>query len=247
MLLNAREIPVSMRNRHIADYAGRLFSQISRPHFTLTASSATFGTVCGFASSRRHFSARPQPKSRTHYYDVLGVTPRSTQAEIKSAYYMRSKQLHPDLNKEETAQTKFSELSEAYEVLGNTNKRRLYDHGAGFRNREHVHEAASAAAEEVNYTRPFREGRRFGFERREPPTGWTAQFNFDEFYKQHYGASFQREKNERKLFEEMMAAKERDILQQQGRMHLAYIFIMCAIAYFMFSEKNGKNKSGKKM
>jgi molecular chaperone DnaJ len=63
------------------------------------------------------------------YYDVLGVGRGATAGEIKSAYRKLAKEHHPDRNpdKRAEAEEKFKELSEAYEVLADSNKRRLYD------------------------------------------------------------------------------------------------------------------------
>ena len=62
-----------------------------------------------------------------NYYDILGVKKESSQDEIKSAYFKLAKKYHPDLNKEEEAATKFKEINEAYEVLGDAEKRKNYD------------------------------------------------------------------------------------------------------------------------
>ena len=49
-----------------------------------------------------------------NYYAILGVTPDSTDAEIKAAYRRLARKFHPDINPYGT--TKFKEISEAYEV-----------------------------------------------------------------------------------------------------------------------------------
>ena len=62
------------------------------------------------------------------YYEVLGVKKDATEAEIKSAYRKKAKELHPDLNKDDPhAEEKFKEAQEAYSVLSDESKRKMYD------------------------------------------------------------------------------------------------------------------------
>ena len=61
------------------------------------------------------------------YYSILGVDKNASEDEIKSAYRRLAKKYHPDLNKTEEAANKFKEINEAYEVLGDPNKRANYD------------------------------------------------------------------------------------------------------------------------
>ena len=63
-----------------------------------------------------------------YYYKVLGVDKKASSQEIKKAYRKLAKKYHPDLNKgDEKSQEKFKEINEAYEVLGNEDKRKKYD------------------------------------------------------------------------------------------------------------------------
>ena len=61
------------------------------------------------------------------YYEVLGLGKSASEAEIKSAYRKLALKYHPDRNKEAGATEKFKEISTAYEVLGNSEKRKMYD------------------------------------------------------------------------------------------------------------------------
>ncbi len=62
------------------------------------------------------------------YYEVLGVSKDATEAEIKSAFRKKAKEFHPDLNKDNPAAAeKFKEAQEAYEVLSDESKRKMYD------------------------------------------------------------------------------------------------------------------------
>lgn len=63
----------------------------------------------------------------TDYYDVLGVNKNASEEEIKKAYKKLALKFHPDRNKELGAEDKFKEIGEAYEVLGNKEKRHQYD------------------------------------------------------------------------------------------------------------------------
>ncbi len=62
------------------------------------------------------------------YYKILGVPKNSSEDDIKKAYRKLAKEHHPDRNKgNKQAESKFKEINEAYEVLGDTEKRKIYD------------------------------------------------------------------------------------------------------------------------
>jgi molecular chaperone DnaJ len=65
--------------------------------------------------------------SKRDYYDVLNVTRNASKDEIKSSYRKLALQYHPDRNKTAGAEEKFKEISEAYAVLSDDEKRKRYD------------------------------------------------------------------------------------------------------------------------
>ncbi len=70
------------------------------------------------------------------YYKILGVPRNATEKEIKKAYRKLARQYHPDANPNDpTAEEKFKEINEAYEVLSDPEKRKKYDQfGAQWKN-----------------------------------------------------------------------------------------------------------------
>jgi len=63
----------------------------------------------------------------TRLYDTLGVTPDANESDIKKAYRKMAMMYHPDKNPEPEAAEKFKEVSRAYEVLSDKEKRETYD------------------------------------------------------------------------------------------------------------------------
>ncbi len=61
------------------------------------------------------------------YYAILEVDEKATTEEIRRAFQKKARKLHPDVNKEPDAEERFKEVSEAYAVLSDDNKRKRYD------------------------------------------------------------------------------------------------------------------------
>src|SRR3954464_14715133 len=65
--------------------------------------------------------------AKRDYYDVLGVGRSASADEIRKAYRTLARKLHPDVNKAADASTRFTEVQEAYDVLSDESKKKLYD------------------------------------------------------------------------------------------------------------------------
>jgi molecular chaperone DnaJ len=66
---------------------------------------------------------------QSDYYKVLGVDRKASQEDIKKAYRKLARQYHPDTNDNAGAEERFKEISQAYDVLGDPEKRKTYDRG----------------------------------------------------------------------------------------------------------------------
>ena len=85
-----------------------------------------------------------------NYYSILGVTPDSTFAEIKSAYRTLARKYHPDINPD--GAQRFKDVSEAYSTLCDTKKRTQYDTINGFFKTEKTKTTSEKAHEEYKKT-----------------------------------------------------------------------------------------------
>ena len=103
------------------------------------------------------------------YYQTLGVAKSATEKEIKQAFRKLARKFHPDVNPgDKSSESKFKEINEAYEVLGDADKRRKYDElGANWR----MYEQAQQQGQGFPGGSPFG----FGGRRRTPgPSTWAG-------------------------------------------------------------------------
>lgn len=126
------------------------------------------------------------------YYKVLGVSKSADQDEIKKAFRKLARQHHPDANKgDKKSEEKFKEINEAYEVLGDPEKRKTYDQlGSNFRE----YQRAGGQAGDYDWSQWMRGGQAgntdsSGHSRR---SAFEEDLNFSDFIQQVFsGASGQ--------------------------------------------------------
>lgn len=96
---------------------------------------AVWGSRRGFCNGAGGLGgdpAKPTPGSKT-YYDILEISRRAKQDEIKAAYRKLAKRYHPDRNSDDPeAENRFKEVQEAHATLGDAWKRALYDQDLQF-------------------------------------------------------------------------------------------------------------------
>jgi hypothetical protein len=84
-----------------------------------------------FKPSYKYFNQQPNFNPEKNYYQILELSKDASDADIKKSYYKLAKQYHPDVNK--GYETRFKEISEAYEILSNDQTKKQYDSARTFR------------------------------------------------------------------------------------------------------------------
>ena len=121
------------------------------------------------------------PVAFQDYYEALGVSRDADEDEIRQAYRRLARQYHPDVNKEPGADDRFKQISEAYEVLRDPEKRARYDRlGANWRAGQDVSGAAG-------FQEASRAGDGFGDVRVEFGGGDFGSGDFSDFFEDLFG------------------------------------------------------------
>ncbi|KAK2654699.1 hypothetical protein Ddye_014555 [Dipteronia dyeriana] len=108
-------------NNRLSCLAAPNSSFFSRDSFSV------FSYVGPSQTAHRRRGARFIVRAESDFYSILGVSKNASKSEIKSAYRKLARSYHPDVNKEPGAEQKFKDISNAYEVLSDDEKRSLYD------------------------------------------------------------------------------------------------------------------------
>jgi len=184
------------------------------------------------------------------YYDLLGLTPKASQIDIKNAYYKKSMLYHPD--KGEGNPERFREITTAYEILGNLKLRQMYDKGLlpsapGFSaipkpdpvtNKpdppKHPIDKDKARANQHFYenvnSQSFDESVK---KKQKLYTGKTAQYDFDAWTHAHYKEAFTK-KQTAKRFNQEKSQTEAD-LKKADALATALFFLL--VGYVVFFQR----------
>ncbi|XP_045770827.1 dnaJ homolog subfamily C member 30, mitochondrial [Maniola jurtina] len=159
------------------------------------------------------------------HYDVLGITPKATQNDIKSAYYKLSKLYHPDKSKDEESAKKFRAITEAYEVLGNIKLKKMYDKGLLVGRSSATHTDYKPEEEPTDPTLKFYKSRK---DRNVVPTmdGKTPIYDFDAWSKHHYGSLLKKNQDQKEFVRKQ---REKQISKEQSAKQELTLYSMFAI------------------
>ncbi|XP_002738474.1 dnaJ homolog subfamily C member 30, mitochondrial-like [Saccoglossus kowalevskii] len=174
---------------------------------------------------------------KRNYYDVLGISPKCTQGQIKTAFYALSKVYHPDVNDGVDEAGKFAEITEAYNVLGNFTLRKRYDKGI-LGPRDFRGDFKPEPEESVMKKRSgVYTGQMYNAQ-------GDKVYDFDEFYRLTYGNQLAREqrlRNLRKIVKEINHKED----SNESRMmvgEIGTVLAVCLFVYLLYSiSSSGSN------
>ena len=177
------------------------------------------------SSARRAPNSPPHTPHRHHkdLYSVLNVSPKATQQEIKDQFYKLSMLYHPDRNRGSmSAHARFSDITEAYSVLGQHSLRRKYDRGLlqDYPRRPH-HDTHHHRDSERNFDPAAMSG-----------SGPKKIYDFDEFYRMHYGEALKWQR-ERKASQKAMATEQERLATLSEPMHRLLLISVVLSVFFV--------------
>nr|XP_056721086.1 dnaJ homolog subfamily C member 30, mitochondrial [Euleptes europaea] len=182
------------------------------------------------------YAAGERPGSPSGLYELLGVPATATQAQIKAAYYKQSFLYHPDRNSgSEEAAELFTRINEAYLVLGSVALRRKYDRG--ILSRRDVRTAGKPSGTEAPSSPPPRRTQSFTATSAPRHHPNKPIFDFDKFYREHYGDQLERERLIRERRQELKKRKEKDQWWNPDSLKemVAILAFVSALAFFLGS------------
>lgn len=170
--------------------------------------------------------------SKRDLYSVLNISPRATQSQIKDAYYKMSMKYHPDRNKgSEEAHERFTQITEAYSVLGQYEKRKKYDKGL-------LRDYAPPPSVHHHHQQPSS-----SFSMRKSK---EVVYNFDEFYRAHYGDALRREQANRALKKRIYRQYEEEEHDETGdfNAHVLKVLMMVSLlitGWYFYGKSRKRN------
>uniref|UniRef100_A0A4W5L2U0 DnaJ heat shock protein family (Hsp40) member C30 n=1 Tax=Hucho hucho TaxID=62062 RepID=A0A4W5L2U0_9TELE len=171
-------------------------------------------------------------------WNTFGVSSSATQSQIKTAYYKQSFIDHPDKNPDNEEATQcFSEISEAYSVLGSTALRRKYDRG--ILSGSDVQGAGRPSERESTNSTRTSSPQQYHQQQRSQAfsnVGGKAMFDFDAFFQAHYGEQLQREKELRARRAQYQQKQQQDYKQWKlGKMLEITVGVLLAMRGVIFT------------
>ena len=111
------------------------------------------------------------------YYAILGISRAATQEEVKKAFRKLARKHHPDVNPgDKTAETKFKEINEANEILGDKEKRAKYNkYGENWQHADAFEKAGGTQYQQRSDSNPFGGGSFSGFDFQQAGSGFAGE------------------------------------------------------------------------
>lgn len=124
----ARDIILRKKTEYeVKDFASKYDRTYEKYHSEWTTDDDAFFGERKESKEAKEFRQMLKESKLPNYYAVLGVSSNATQEEIKAKYRQLVKEYHPDKTKDEKTAEMFDEVTKAYEVLSDEERRKIYD------------------------------------------------------------------------------------------------------------------------